>query len=107
MTTWFNPFLALRDWWNRPILDRIMMNHLRLLDHNRNLHDDLHVLNRAFGRIIAKIDPLIVVDETDPTRKAASDAIGDAVIARLKGEMRASNPFPRDDHDDDHDDDGA
>lgn len=50
------------------------------------------VTNRAVARVIAKIDPTFVTPEDDPVRKAASDAAGEAVIKKLLGEDRYSNP---------------
>lgn len=50
------------------------------------MRTEIKVSNRALGRVIAKIDPIFLVPEDDPVRKAASDAAGDAVIAKLLGE---------------------
>jgi len=58
-----------------------------------SLKQDLKVTNRAIGRIIAKVDPMYAVDEADPLRKAASDALGDDIIAKLLGEHKASNSY--------------
>lgn len=55
------------------------------------LRTEMKVMNRALGRVIAKIDPMFIVPEDDPTRKAASDAAGDAVIRKLIGEHIMSN----------------
>jgi hypothetical protein len=92
-----NPFQKLRDWWNRPILERIMANEFHRITALGAIRDDIAVQSRALGRVIAKIDPLIAVPEDDPKspRRAESDAIGDAVIKRLMGEFKASNPLPR------------
>ena len=49
------------------------------------------VTNRAFGRIIAKIDPMYGKDELSKERIAESDRIGDEVMARLIGEHIESN----------------
>lgn len=61
-------------------------------DRYRILATDVKVIQRAIGKIIAKLDPNYHVDELDKDRKAASDKLGDQVIARLKGEYAASNP---------------
>lgn len=54
------------------------------------LRTEMKVMNRALGRVIAKIDPIFIIPEDDPARKAASDAAGDAVIAKLRGEHTMS-----------------
>lgn len=52
---------------------------------------EISIMNRALGRVIAKVEPLFATPEDDPTRKAASDAAGQAVIDKLRGEDHFSN----------------
>ena len=52
---------------------------------------ELRTYQRAVGRIIGKMDPTFTDDPFDPKVKARSDAIGEAVIERLRGEVIASN----------------
>lgn len=56
------------------------------------LNTKISILNRAMGRIIAKIDPTYAQDEiANPSRKTESDRIGDEVMRKLIGEHVASN----------------
>lgn len=55
------------------------------------VRSQVSVINLALGRVIAKIDPNYAIPEDDPTRKAASDALGEAVIKKLQGEDHYSN----------------
>lgn len=50
------------------------------------------VTNRGVGMLIRTLIPNYGVDETDPTRRAESDRLSDAVVARLLSEHKASNP---------------
>lgn len=45
-----------------------------------------NTLALANARLIAKLDPLYGIPEDDPARKAASDELGKAIIAKLKAE---------------------
>lgn len=54
---------------------------------------ELRTYQRAMGRIIGKLDPAFTDDPHDPAVKARSDAIGEAVIARLRGEVIESNKY--------------
>ena len=54
------------------------------------LHNKLDIQNLALARVIAKLDPNYARSEFDPTRRAESDDIGRAVIARLEAEAKAS-----------------
>lgn len=55
------------------------------------VRSQVSITNLAMGRIIAKIDPTYITPEDDPARKAASDALGEEVIRKLKGEDHYSN----------------
>jgi hypothetical protein len=58
----------------------------------REVVDTRALLSAALGRVIAKLDPYYARREEidlDPARKAESDAIGNAVIERLKAEAKA------------------
>lgn len=55
------------------------------------IRSQVSVTNLAIGRVIAKIDPAYIIPEDDPTRKAASDALGEEVIRKLMGENHYSN----------------
>jgi len=55
--------------------------------------NELKVTNRAIGRIIAKVDPLSAIPEDNNARRAASDKLSDEIIAKLTGEVQASNRF--------------
>ena len=52
-------------------------------------------LTLSIARLIAKIDPLYAVDESDPIRRAASDKLGDDVIRKLLADNHAAiGPIP-------------
>jgi uncharacterized small protein (DUF1192 family) len=51
------------------------------------------VTNRAFGRIIAKVDPIYGKDELSKERIAESDRIGEEVMRRLLSEHVESNKY--------------
>lgn len=52
----------------------------------------LQALALANARLITKLEPIYGIPETDPKRRAESDAISDAVIKRLLSEHKLSNP---------------
>lgn len=49
----------------------------------------LRPMSLAMGRLVAKLDPTYNVDEMDPARRKASDAIGESVMNRLRAEAKA------------------
>lgn len=55
--------------------------------HSRN--ELLASMSLAMGRLVAKLDPTYNVDEMDPDRRKASDAIGKSVMNRLLAESAA------------------
>ena len=59
----------------------------------RQIEQAIALHNAALARIIAKLDPLYGIPEDDPRRKAASDEIGNTIIAKLRGEIEARKPF--------------
>jgi hypothetical protein len=50
------------------------------------LSKEIRVQNDAIGKLLVQIQPLLAVDELDPTRKAESDRLGEEVINRLRAE---------------------
>lgn len=52
---------------------------------------NISVTNLAIGRVVAKLDPLFATPEDDPARVAASKALGEYVIKKIKSEHAASN----------------
>ena len=62
----------------------------------RQLRSEKAVDTLAIGRLIAILNPIFAVDEADPKRKAASDEIGNRIIARIKVEYAATAPYNKD-----------
>jgi len=67
----------------------IQLFQLGLADQQEKIREDLGAILPGLGRVIAKLDPMYGRDELDPERIAESDAIGEAVIERLKDEHAA------------------
>lgn len=59
-------------------------------DHNADAVCQQRIINRALGKIIAKVDPIYAQDEMSSDRKAASDAIADQVMGKLASEHYVS-----------------
>lgn len=64
------------------------MQKLNGLYHQREV-ELLHPMSLAMGRLVAKLDPTYNVDEMNPDRRKASDAIGESVMNRLRAEAKA------------------
>lgn len=58
-------------------------NRLGDIEHNTRVSHD------GLGRVLAKLDSLYGIPEDDPRRKAASDALGNDIIRKLKDEDAA------------------
>lgn len=87
---WFHKLIGTEDIYNQVSYLQAYITGLR--GEIGAVRSQLSVQNRALGKILAKIDPTFLTPEDDPVRKAASDALGDAVIRKLEGEDRYSNP---------------
>lgn len=64
-----------------------------LRDQNNILAQAFHIQSLALGRIIALLDPMFVIPETHPLRRADSDRISKAVIDKLTAEALARGDF--------------
>lgn len=101
MKAWLRRLLGTYDIDERLKAIEMQMHQYRgLLNQNKGLlnqtKNNVGLHDRALGRIIAKLDPNYGLDELDPRRKAESDALGDAVIKKLKAEHAASNKLTED-----------
>lgn len=69
---------------NNRLDDRKLLNAVQL---------SVQTSNRLHAAILAKLSPGLAVPEDDPERRAASDRLSDAIIKRIQGEVKASNPI--------------
>lgn len=89
MKNWIRRYLGMEDTYNQMVALNNYISGLR--GEVGAIRTQVSVTNRAVGRIVAKLDPAFADSEHDPARKIDSDALGDAVIQRLLGEVHYSN----------------
>jgi hypothetical protein len=70
-------------------LHRINSLLTHLLQQNNAAVSQVELTTFAVAKLIGKLNPMYGVDELSPERKAESDAIGERVIAQLRGEFAA------------------
>ena len=87
MFVWKSTFETMRKAWQHSqgeILDR----DIKIRELTKAL-DEIKFHNFAIAKLLGKLNPMYGVDESSPARKAESDAIGERVIAQLRGEFAA------------------
>jgi len=74
----------MRNWIRRWLgIEELRLN---LFYVRKEIQKDYRVTQQALGRIVAKLDPDYNKSESDPSRKAESDRLGEEVIKRLEAE---------------------
>jgi hypothetical protein len=86
-----NLLRTLRNWLG---LNAIEYNLARNSVEIANLRDTIQIHNAALGRVIAKLDPMYAQDEiNNPQRRAESDRLGEAAIARIRADFLATKGY--------------
>lgn len=86
-----------RDWLGiSRVIDQMNAIEIKQIANNNKVSDfnrNISVQNRAFGHILARINPILGIPEDDPKRRADSDALGEEIIRRLKGEVQVTEKY--------------
>lgn len=94
---WLREYLGIAEVGRRLYSTELLLTRMSAeLGRRQDAHSEmLRVQCQALGRIITRIDPQYGRDETDPQRRAESDALGKEVIEKLWAEDAARNPGRR------------